>query len=196
MKPAIDPPPDARREDYQHIQVHVTELRQLLNNLDPAPFHSRDLDPAAEAFIVGWARDLSRYAALSLRVHVDQPADAKARQVLTESVHRFFLERAQSTRRNLRLLFQRGRTSLLIGLAFLTSALLAAELLGDIAAPNRVEVVLRETLSIGGWVAMWRPLEIFLYDWWPLRADIRLFERLGNMPVDVEQAGPASRAAD
>ena len=22
---------------------------------------------------------------------------------------------------------------------------------------------------IGGWVALWRPLEIFLYDWWPIR---------------------------
>ena len=46
--------------------------------------------------------------------------------------------------------------------------------------------ILRESLMIGGWVAMWRPLEIFLSDWWPIRADGRLFDRLATMPVRVE----------
>ena len=43
----------------------------------------------------------------------------------------------------------------------------------------------RESLSIGGWVAMWRPLEVFLYDWWPIRAEARLFDRLALMPVEI-----------
>ena len=43
--------------------------------------------------------------------------------------------------------------------------------------------VFRESLLIGGWVAMWRPLEVFLYDWWPIRAEARLFDRLAAMPV-------------
>jgi hypothetical protein len=38
---------------------------------------------------------------------------------------------------------------------------------------------------IGGWVALWHPLNIFLYDWWPIRAERRLFERLGEMQVQV-----------
>ena len=46
--------------------------------------------------------------------------------------------------------------------------------------------MLREGLVIGGWVAMWRPLEVFLYDWWPIRAEIRLFDRLSEMPVRIE----------
>ena len=45
--------------------------------------------------------------------------------------------------------------------------------------------ILREGLLIGGWVAMWRPMEVFLYDWWPIAADISLFERLARMPVRV-----------
>jgi hypothetical protein len=34
-------------------------------------------------------------------------------------------------------------------------------------------------------VALWRPLEILLYDWWPMLADARLFDRLANMAVEV-----------
>lgn len=43
----------------------------------------------------------------------------------------------------------------------------------------------RTSLLIGGWVAMWRPLEVFLYDWWPIRAEARLFDRLSAMTVRV-----------
>ena len=45
--------------------------------------------------------------------------------------------------------------------------------------------ILRESLLIGGWVAMWRPLEVFLYDWWPIREEARLFDRLSAMPVRI-----------
>jgi len=41
-------------------------------------------------------------------------------------------------------------------------------------------------LFIGGWVSMWRPLEIFLYDWWPIREEARLSDRLAAMPVRIK----------
>ena len=33
---------------------------------------------------------------------------------------------------------------------------------------------------------MWRPLEVFLYDWWPILGEIRLKDRLSQMPVRIE----------
>jgi hypothetical protein len=41
------------------IEVHVSELRQLFNAIDPSPFRDKDLDPKAEEFIVGWAKVFS-----------------------------------------------------------------------------------------------------------------------------------------
>ena len=38
------------------IEVHVGELKQLFDAIDPSPFRDRDLDPKAEEFIVGWPR--------------------------------------------------------------------------------------------------------------------------------------------
>ena len=54
--------------------------------------------------------------------------------------------------------------------------------------------VVRESLSIGGWVAMWRPMEIFLYDWWPIRAEARLYGRLSAMPVRIRNVDPVPSA--
>jgi hypothetical protein len=53
--------------------------------------------------------------------------------------------------------------------------------------------VLRESLLVGGWVAMWRPIEIFLYDWWPVRAEARRYDRLAAMPVEIRCAADVRR---
>ena len=42
-----------------------------------------------------------------------------------------------------------------------------------------------EGLYIVGWVAMWRPLEVFLYDWRPIRHRARLYAKLARIPVIV-----------
>ena len=175
------------------IRVHVGELRQMFNSMDPAPFHARDLDPNAEMYIVESANDLSHKAALALSIHVDEPVlDPREQTVLRESIFRYFDNRSQSTRRQLRLMFRRGRVSLLIGIAFLSSSLIAGEMASQMLVANPFAEILRESLLIGGWVAMWRPLQIFLYDWWPLRADIRLFMRLRDMPISIQHGRPAA----
>jgi len=177
------------------IEVRVAELRQLFNAIDPSPFRERDLDPRAEAFIVDWARELPRDAPLTLLVHVER---ARGRDddaaVLGEAIREYFTQRALDYRRGLRELFRRGRISLVIALAFLGAAMAASDLIRGLPQSPFTEV-LGEGLLIGGWVAMWRPLEVFLYDWWPVRADIRLAERLSVMPVDIEYTATASREA-
>ena len=174
------------------IEVHISELQQIFNSLDPTPFRTRDLDPKAEAFIADWARELHGDAPLGLLIHVDRDVtSADHIDVVQGAVRDYFAERARVTRRQLRQLFRVGRTSLVIGLLFLSISILAGNVAEDLLAQTRFAGVARESLLIGGWVAMWRPLEVFLYDWWPIRAEARLFDRLSAMTVRVKPSRPA-----
>jgi hypothetical protein len=60
---------------------------------------------------------------------------------------------------------------------------------------SRIGEILRESLTIGGWVSMWRPLEIFLYDWWPIRREAQLSDRLAAMPVRIRYMNEAAPEA-
>src|SRR6266705_860895 len=103
------------------IEVHVGELKQLFDAIDPSPFRDRDLDPKAEEFIVGWAKELPRDATLALVVDLDLEAGLpEEAAVLRDAIHEFCSQRAQAYRRRLRELFRVGRTSLVIGLVALT----------------------------------------------------------------------------
>ena len=170
----------------QLIEVRVADLRQLFNAIDPSPFRTRDLDPRAEEFIVDWAREVPREAGLALLVHLErraEPMDEAA--TLVESIHAYFAQRALGSRRRLRDLFRRGRISLGIALVFLAGSIAAGDLVATALRDTRFAEVIREGFLIGGWVAMWRPLEVFLYDWWPIRAEAQLFDRLSAMPVRI-----------
>jgi len=178
------------------IEVRVGELRQLFNAIDPSPFNERDLDPKAEEFIVGWSADFPGDAPLALVVHLDRAAGrADEALALRAAIHEFFSQRALSSRRRLRELFRRGRISLAIALAFLALSIGVVDTLVGYLGEGRAEEILREGLLIIGWVAMWRPLELFLYDWWPIRAEARLFDRLSAMPVRIDYAQTNSTEA-
>jgi len=167
------------------IEVRVSELSLLFNAMDPSPLPEKDLDPKAEEFIVSWARSLRRDAQLALQVYVDRPGVSDQVAMVRDAIHEFFRQRSLSASRRLSQLFRVGRTSLLIGVVFLTVAITLAGLVDRALGGSQVSALIRESMIIGGWVAMWRPLEIFLYDWWPILAERKLFDRLSAAPVRI-----------
>jgi hypothetical protein len=105
-------------------------------------------------------------------------------QLVVEAIHNYFEYKAVLSKRKLRLLLLEGRASLLIGLGFLTICLLGADLLTGYATNTFLRLV-KESLLIGGWVAMWRPLQIFLYEWWPIVRKGKIYGNLGRAVVHV-----------
>lgn len=187
---------DALPKQCHVIEIRVAELRQLFNAIDPSPFKERDLDPRAEEFIVEWARDLPAAEPWALVVHLDRAAGrADEASILRDAIHQYFGQRAATTHRRLRELFRRGRTSLAIALAFLATSTAAGNMLVGYLGESSVSDVLREGVLILGWVAMWRPLEVFLYDWWPIRAERDLLRRLSSIPVRIEYRDSARTGA-
>ena len=168
------------------IEVHVSDLKELFNSFDPTPFRKRDLDPDAEEFITSWARDLPAERPLRLVVHADRAAASPdATEIVHQAIRDHFKREADQTRQKLRLLFRNGRVSLGIGLAVVAATVIVGDTAEKLMEGYRFGSIIRESLLIGGWVAMWRPIEIFLYEWWPIRAEARLFDRLSKMKVEV-----------
>lgn len=178
------------------LELRLGEVRQLFDSMDPAPFRERDLDPKAADYIVGWAEELPKQQPLAMVLHTQrQPSAASDPALLGEAVREYFKGRATAKRRELSRMFRVGRISLAIGLGFLAGAISAGEALGSLFAKDSYAHLLRESLVIGGWVALWRPLEIFLYDWWPLRAQVQLYDRLGAIDFSLcEEGAPAAPA--
>jgi hypothetical protein len=170
------------------IELKLSELNQLFNSMDPSPFHERDLDHDAEEFIVSWASEHPRQHELKLVVHLAKEPEGLDRPaiVVSEAIAHYFDYRATMTGHELKRLLREGRAALIVGLVFLGLCQLGANALAE--APGW-RAFTREGLLIVGWVAMWKPLDIALYRWWPLVSLRRLYSRLAAMTVEVVIAG-------
>jgi len=169
------------------ISVRLREIGQLFNSMDPTPFHHKDLDPEAQKFIESWAQEFPPGSRFLLVIHLEKkPPQGDAAALLTEAVHNYFGYEAQMAGRELKRLLRLGRSSLLVGLGFLSLCTIAAKALGALGGGAYLEI-LREGLIIAGWVAMWRPIQIFLYDWWPVMRRRRMLHNLAHAQVRVAE---------
>jgi hypothetical protein len=169
------------------IEIRIEEMSQLFDMLDPYPFRERDLDKDAEEYIVGWARELPQDQPIRVVIHLAKmsgaPMDASE---LGAAIARFFTYRAEVITRDLKELFRVGRYSLAVGVAVLAVCLIASQAVASNLGKGQIYRFVEESLIILGWVANWRPIEIFLYDWWPLARRRNLYRRLADADVSVK----------
>ena len=172
--------------DSHIIEIRIRSLDQLFDDRDPSPFIAQDLDDDAQRYIVASAGEVSSRLTLALAIHLSSPPPPpESLRDVGEAIREHFIRQSGFAQIHLRGLIHDGWVSLAIGLAFLSAALAIASALGKWAESSNPAAVLREGMIILGWVAMWRPIQIFLYDWWPIRDDRRLYDRLARMPVQI-----------
>ncbi|MFL1461210.1 hypothetical protein ACI6QG_03340 [Roseococcus sp. DSY-14] len=168
--------------DHAVIEIRLGSAAELFNTLDPSPFRAGRLDAEAEAYLLERAAATPSRAPLRLRLHLPRGAADEGMAAMLAAA---FASRAAAERAAMREHFRYGRKALLTGLAGLSACLVLAtfaeELVPGWAAPS----IASEGLKILGWVLMWKPAEIFLYDWMPILRRRRLFERLAAAQVEI-----------
>jgi len=168
------------------IALRSATIGHLFSSFDPSPFRQKDLDTGVEEFITGWVRELPPGEGFEIVVHLPESEVAKPDAAgVPEAFAHYFTDRAIHAEQELRELFRIGRRFLSIGIVVLIGCLIASQIAAALI-PNKVAArVLEESLIIVGWVANWKPIEIYLYDWIPIRRRINLYRRMAAAPVRV-----------
>jgi len=155
--PEFDPM-DGRAEELPGLERLANQLRPLPR----APVNARIVLPTSER-----APDVEERCRVALRAVFDR--------------------RVERNRNDARSLRQEGYATLWRGLVFLALCLLGSRLMGEITVlPGFVERFIDEGLVIAGWVALWYPLDVLLYQRWPLARERRLYENLRDMRLEFD----------
>lgn len=189
------PLPYRREGDHFLIEMHLGQLRQLFNTLDPSPFRERDLDRDAEHYLISAAAELPGHAAFKIRLYL--PADVlntPAAAQVPDAIHHYFRWQASEAARQLRAHLRAARTALALGGLFLALCLAFSALVGS-RLEGLVADFLREGALILGWVVLWRPLDMFLYEWRPLHREARNLRRIAAAAVELQSAPVDSRGS-
>jgi hypothetical protein len=177
-----DPTSRYRTENGSHcVDVRISSFERLFDNRDPAPFRERDLDPGLAEYLRDASEDLAGQGRFRVVFWLDEPCPQGAIEQALRAHFEDELERIRRRRRRHRRI---GQVALLLAV-ILIGVLLSVTKVITALLPGGFGAVLREGLVISSWVVMWRPVEVLIYDWIPVRHERRTLARLLEAPIEV-----------
>jgi hypothetical protein len=167
------------------IEIKLSSVMQLFNSFDPAPFHEKELDSSAEHYIVDTVSDFPKKTPLKVLIYLPPDIAATERAMkIPAAIHNHFQYKMLVSDRKFRTHFRHGRITLLIGLSFLTIALVARQYVSTLEN-HIVAQLFADALLIIGWAAMWEPITVLLYELWPILQMKKTYEKISTMEIEV-----------
>lgn len=167
------------------IEIHVKSAPQLFDARDPSPFHERDLDNSFVTYLTARAEEqLARSKPFRIQIDIDERDPHLDEDKIITATRSFFDYQIDLKRLEFSRTLRMARLFLMIGLFTLVICLFVASLLKDIESLF-IQTTLREGVVIFGWVSLWKPLELFLFDWYPIYSHIRLYKKIYTAPMTV-----------
>ena len=175
------------------IELELNSLLQLFDSFDPAPFHEKELDLDAEEYIYNAVDEFPLKKPLEILIYLPYAEVSEEIEVdVKKAIRNHFSYKKLLTEIELRRLLYQGRNNFIIALVFLFLCLLTIRLISTFEE-SLMNSLFSEGLLIIGWVAMWDPIHIFLYGWWPIVHKRNIYQRIMDMDVAI---GTGSQAGD
>ncbi len=167
------------------IILHLQNLDEVLSASATASYRRRMLNEDIEEFIVEEAASFPRQSKINLTVYLPA-ADSDSANKIEMAVQRHFTYHQEKSLKQLKQTHKLGWRNLLIAFLFMSVIISLPELGSQLFPDNSLVLTIRESLIIFGWIALWRPAELLLYEWYPFKRDAELYGRLAESNVQVK----------
>jgi hypothetical protein len=176
---------------FHEITLHLDDIQYLF----------ADPEPGSEMFVSGMdylysdIKTFSRRENFRIAIVLPQEKITEGLMDKTrEKMKRYCQFKIEENEKELIALRHEGFNALRVGITALVVCLALAAAL-TLAAKSGINNILAGLLAIvgqsfviAGWVAMWQPAEILLYDWWPFRRDIRIYHQIADADIVIRES--------
>lgn len=116
----------------------------------------------------------------------DHQLSENIEKLIVEALRRYCNEKIEQISNDIASLRGQGIRALQRGLLFLAVCLVISTLFDNVEyLPTLVHRFLNEGFLIAGWVSLWYPIELLLYEWSPLKRQKKIYEMIKKMEVKV-----------
>lgn len=166
------------------IILNLNDVDQLLIAPGSLFYGKRTLNSDAEEIIIEEAQKASSNNHLHLKIYL-RKNDMSRKDEITIAIHEHFNYRRKKSERQLKKVFRLGWRSLLISIAFFGVLVFLTFVIIELLPEGRLSLTFRELLIILGWVALWRPADLLLYEWRPFKREVDLFRKIEQCKVEI-----------
>jgi hypothetical protein len=166
------------------IILELNDVDQLLIAPGSLFYGQRMLKPDAEEFVIEEVTKAYSKDPLHLKIHLHKDEITRKDEIST-AIHQHFTYRRKRSEKKLREVLQLGWQSLLISIVFLGLLVSLTLIIIKLLPEGGLSITFREILIILGWVALWRPADLLLYEWRPFKREINLYRKLERCEVEI-----------
>jgi hypothetical protein len=172
---------------YYNITLKLSNIKHLFQEPEFDPFVSQLNSIAGIEQIISELKPTSLKG--QLRTTIILPANQLSENLeksTIEALQCYCSVRIEQTNNDLLSLRGQGIRALQRGLLFLAICLLLSTLFdGLYNLPGLIRRFLSEGFLIAGWVSLWHPIELLLYEWGPYRRQQKIYQLIKDMDLKV-----------
>jgi hypothetical protein len=176
------------------LTLNLERLEELLDPPHACPLQGRfeersGVDRMMDALRADYSR---RLEGIHARLILDELPSAETKVQVDRALRELSLY--QDTRLGEQLVSVRreGLIALRMGLVFVVACVVASVAVDKMTfLPELLRTLFSGGIVIAGWVALWHPMELLLYERWPILRDRKLYRLIAEMRTTIELRDPA-----
>lgn len=179
------------RRRLNEVILKLSDPRELFNVPEVDPFSGSEALESGVDRLVGQLRGRPRGA---VRARITLPAARITPDLETrcrEALQRYCRVRIAQLDDQNASLWREGWATLGRGILFLAACMIGSRIFGEPKyLPAFLGRFIDEGFIIAGWVALWYPLDVLLYQHWPVNRDRRIYRAIESMEMEFVAAAP------
>ena len=188
----VETPPfcsKAEKKDYRcEISLVLRHSNQLFENDLPLPAEHVALSQPVLDFLEDSIEANRDCSVFDLKIYMPQKDWASFEPRLVDNIaatfDRYFNRHIQKQRHRLSDHFRQARKMFVLGFAFMMLCMLVRTFWVPEDSSTLMSSI-REGLLVIGWVAMWKPVEELIFNWWPIKDELRLWESFRRLRASI-----------
>ena len=166
------------------IDVAAGRIQDLYDNFDKfAPYQKKDLDQQLVDYLTDCAREIGN-TPFCIRFTLTQAPESTLVSRVKKSVENFFKYMVELETRGIKRMLRTSMILLAIGIGILMLSIMVNRLM--VSSSSIIGQVIAEGLTVAAWVSLWEALATFLIEWVPNRQEVRLYQRLSAVPIELK----------
>ncbi|ODT23599.1 MAG: hypothetical protein ABS54_10360 [Hyphomicrobium sp. SCN 65-11] len=182
------------------VDLYLSDMHNMFQTPEVDPFLDENIEASGIEQLIDTmnARPGSLAPISTIAIHLPQPMiEPELPARMKAAIGNYCNAQIRLADQKKREIWLEGRKALRIGLVFWAICLALSLLFEELVfKSNAMGRLFGEGFIIAGWVGLWRPAELLLYDWRPFSREIRRYEEIKRMAVTiVPRKRPATQPA-
>ncbi|HJJ43391.1 MAG TPA: hypothetical protein O0X66_05560 [Methanocorpusculum sp.] len=178
-------------ENWSDIELRITHRAQFYNLLDPAPNDEKEISKATESYIMDSYEDMpndKRHSAkIVLFLERALYDNEETRTDMEHAIHSHFALRSCAEKQKYKQSMKNGRRYLLRGVVFLIACLILSGVVTSTRSEDDIIYAFGQSFVVIGWVALWKPIEFYLYDRRDIINEREMLRELETIQVETRR---------